>query len=108
MILGGKYGKRRSIQSEDLFFFFLEIGMILGEKYGKSRLIQSEDLFLFFFFLENGIILTEKNGKRRSIQVKTFFLEIIMIFGEKLQSARSKTSFVFREHQFLRILASGP
>ena len=79
MILGGKYGKRRSIRSEDIFF--LENGMILGEKYGKRRSIQSEDLF---------------------------FLEIIMIFGEKLQSARSKPSFVFREHQFLRILASGP
>ena len=55
--------------------------MILGEKYGKRGSIQSEDLF---------------------------FLEIIMIFGEKLQSARSKLFFVFREHQFLRILASGP
>ena len=34
-----------------------------------------------------------------------FFLEIIMIFGEKLQSMRSKPSFVFRD-QFLRILAN--
>ena len=104
MILGEKYGKRRSIRSEDLFF--LENGMILGEKYGKRRSIRSEDLL--FFFLENGMILGEKYGKRRSIQSEDLFKEIIMIFREKLQSARSKPSFVFREHQFLRILASGP
>ena len=55
--------------------------MILGGKYGKRRSIRSEDLF---------------------------FLEIVMIFGEKLQSERSKPSFVFIEHQFLKILASGP
>ena len=76
MILGEKRGKRRSIQSEDLFF--LENGMILGEKYEKRRSIQSEDLFFFFFF------------------------------QKKITSARSKYSVVFREHQFLRILALGP
>ena len=42
-----------------IFFFLLEIIMVLGGKYGKWRSIRSEDLFL----------------------------EIIMIFGEKLQSA---------------------
>ena len=70
MILGGKYGKRRSIRSEDLFF--LENGMILGEKYVKRRSIQSEDLFL----------------------------KIIMIFEEKLQSARSKPSFFLENTNF--------
>ena len=54
------------------------------------------------------MILGEKYRKRDPFKVKAFFLEIIMIFGEKLQSARSKPSFVFRDHQFLRILASGP
>ena len=84
--------------------------MILGRKYRKRRSIRSENFFFFFFFfLENGMILGEKYGKRRSIQSEDlFFLEIIMIFGEKLQSARSKSSFVFKENQFLRILASGP
>ena len=43
------------------------------------------------------MILGEKYGKRRSIQSEDLFLEIVMSFGEKLLSARSKPSFVFRE-----------
>ena len=80
--------------------------MILGGKYGKRRSIRSEDFF--WFFLENGMIWEKNTKKRDRFKGKAFsFLKIIMIFGEKLQSARSKPSFVFREHQFLRILSSG-
>ena len=82
MILGEKYGKRRSIRSEDLFFF-LEITMVFGGKYGKRRSIRSEDLFCLEITMDFG----GKYGKRRSIRSEDLFLEIIMIFEEKLQSA---------------------
>ena len=66
---------------------FLEITMILGKKYGERRSIRSEDFFFFFFLLEIIMVLGGKYGKWRSIRSEDLFLEIIMIFGEKLQSA---------------------
>ena len=72
---------RRSIQNEDLFLFFLEITMILGEKERKGKANRSEDLF--------------------------FILEITMILGKK-REMRDQSPFLFREHQVLEILASGP
>ena len=70
-------GNTRLIRSEDLFF--LEITMILGEKYRNTRSIQSEDLF----FRDHDD------------------------FGKKKRNTRLMTFFLFREHQFLGILAPG-
>ena len=60
--------------------FFLEITMILEEKYRNTRSIQSEDLF----FRDHDYL------------------------GEKKEKYEINDLFLFREHQFLGILASGP
>ena len=71
MILGGKYGKRRSIRSKDHFFF--------RERHDFGRKIRKKEI------------------KRRSIQSEDLFLEIIIIFGQKLQ-VRDQNPLLFLEN----------
>ena len=60
--------------------FFLEITIILGEKYRNTRSIQSEDLF----FKDHDD------------------------FGRKKEKYEINDLFLFREHQFLGIIARAP
>ena len=63
---------------------------------GNRRSIRSENLFG-----------RKKSEKGDQIKVNTFFLEITMILGEK-REMRDQSPFLFKEHQVLEILASGP
>ena len=54
--------------------------MILGEKYGKRRSIQSED---FFFFRERHDFGRKIRKKEIVSKLRPFFLEIIMILMQQ-------------------------
>ena len=64
---------------------------------GDTRSIRGEDLF--FFFLENTLILGV---------TKTFFLKNTLNLGEESERRDQSSFSFFGEHQFLKILTSGP
>ena len=61
-------------------------------------------ILLYKVFLE---IITKLGRKGDRSEVKTFFFKITMILGEK-REMRDQSPFLFREHQVLEILVSGP
>ena len=80
---------------------FLEVMIKLGRKVGNVRSILREDLF-FRKYHDFGTKIGKPEIK---LKRKPFFLENTMCFGEKSKS-QDQSSFFFREHQFLKILAS--